>query len=228
MNEGSASAREQLLSTLADQIRALRGPRRLVAVDGVDGSGKTTFAISLADELQESGESVVLIHADNFLNLKSVRHRQGRDSPVGFYEDSYDYRALRINVLEPLGPSGSGRFMRRFSDIDLDVEVEPIFEVAVLGTICIVEGMFLHRPQLVEYWDYSIFLDVPFDETARRMSIRDGSSADPEHTSMQRYVGGQRLYFADAQPWLHSTRVVDNSDPRRPKVIERFRKIALK
>jgi uridine kinase len=83
----------------------------------------------------------------------------------------------------------------------------------------IVEGMFLHRDGLAEHWDFSCFLDVPFTETARRMAVRDGSHPDPDHESMRRYVGGQRLYFEAAQPWQRATRVVDNTRPAVARIL---------
>lgn len=42
--------------------------------------------------------------------------------------------------------------------------------------LVIFEGMFLHRDGLHDIWDRSVFLDVPFAETARRMAARDGSN----------------------------------------------------
>lgn len=85
--------------------------------------------------------------------------------------------------------------------------------------LVVVEGMFLHRDELVPYWDASVFLDVPFIETAARMAVRNGSSPDPEQPTMRRYVGGQRLYFEAARPWERATFVVENSDFTSPKVI---------
>lgn len=35
--------------------------------------------------------------------------------------------------------------------------------------------MFLHRDELADRWDWSVCLDVPFTETARRMAARDGT-----------------------------------------------------
>ena len=87
------------------------------------------------------------------------------------------------------------------------------------GTVCILEGMFLHRRELSGRWDYSVFLDVPFTETARRMALRDGTPANPMDPAMRRYVRGQQLYFAAAIPWLSASRVVDNTDPSAPRVI---------
>lgn len=192
---------------LAAEVSALRGSP-LVAIDGVDGSGKTTFAKSLAAQL--NARPVIVIHVDDFLNPSEIRHRRGRQSPEGFWLDSYDYDALERHVLDPLTPRGSREYrQRRDSDAYL---------VAADGAIVLVEGLFLHRDELAGRWDYSIFLDVPFGITAQRMNLRDGTNADPEHPSMNRYVGGQRLYFAAAKPWTRADCVIDNADPRLPHI----------
>ena len=90
-----------MLRSLATELLSEGTGRRLFAVDGVDGSGKSTFANDLAAVIQEA--PVIVIHADDFLNLRAVRHRRGRDSPEGFWLDTYDYEALHRDVLVPLG-----------------------------------------------------------------------------------------------------------------------------
>ncbi|WP_136707525.1 uridine kinase [Agromyces sp. H66] len=191
--------------------------RALVAIDGVDGSGKSTFARALARDI--TTRPVVLIHADDFLNPASIRHRRGRSSPEGFWLDSYDYDALAREVLRPLRPSGDGRYRARSYDRATDTGTRPALRRAPRHALVLIEGLFLHRDGLVAAWDFSVFLDVPFPETARRMAARDGSHPDPDHASMRRYMDGQRLYFAAARPWERASIVVENSDPGRPHVI---------
>ncbi|EQM30457.1 hypothetical protein [Rhodococcus erythropolis] len=155
-----------VFETLAAEISALRGSP-LVAIDGVDGSGKTTFAKSLTAQL--NARKAIVIHVDDFLNPPEIRHRRGRQSPEGFWLDSYDYDALERHVLDPLGPGGSRRYrQRRDSDAYLH---------AADGAIVLVEGLFLHRDELAERWDYSIFLDVPFDE----IDMQDRGTFFPAH-----------------------------------------------
>ncbi|MGZ6754483.1 MAG: uridine kinase, partial [Nocardioides sp.] len=59
---------------------------------------------------------------------------------------------------------------------------------APASAVVVVDGLFLHRDELVDAWDFSVFLEVPFDETARRMAVRDGSSPDHRHPRLRRYV----------------------------------------
>lgn len=60
----------------------------LVAVDGVDGSGKTTFAGHLEDGYRARGRAVHVVHMDDFLNPRAVRYQRGRVSPEGYFLDS--------------------------------------------------------------------------------------------------------------------------------------------
>ncbi|WP_043432849.1 uridine kinase [Paenarthrobacter nicotinovorans] len=215
--ENVVPRRAQLLQFFAEEVLALGPSRQLIAIDGVDGSGKSTFVEALA--LAIHGRPVVTIHLDDFLNLQDVRHRRGRASPEGFWLDTYDYTAFDHNVLAPLRNGGKGRIRRAATDAGNNVRIEVEPQLAPDNALVLVEGMFLHRDELVGLWDYSIFLDVPFSETARRMSIRDGSNPDPEHPSMRRYVGGQRIYFENSQPWLRATRIVDNTLPGAPRLL---------
>jgi uridine kinase len=204
---------------VARVVGALPTERRvLVGVDGVDGSGKTTFADLLAAAVDRPA---VVIHLDDFHNSAPRRHRRGRRSPQGFWLDTYDYVAIARDVLEPLGTSGDGRYRAASRDLRTDERLKPPRQQAPRDAVVIVEGMFLHRAGLADVWDFSILLDVPFAETARRMAKRDGSHPDPEHKSMRRYVEGQRLYFAAADPWARAGLVIDNTDPRHPRIVER-------
>jgi uridine kinase len=191
----------------------------LIAIDGVDGSGKTRFAERLAAVLNESARTSIVVHEDDFMNPRAVRFRLGRDAPEGFFRDSYDLDALRHRVLSPLAEGGGRKIVRRVFDYHRDAVVtEPAVEVPSDGVV-IVEGLFLHRDELISRWDLSVFLDVPFTETARRMAERDGSHHDPEHPSMRRYIEGQRIYLARCRPREQATIVVDNSDFRIPRVV---------
>lgn len=204
---------------LADLVSALPYGTVLFGIDGVDGSGKTTFADSLGRYLRGLGRSVIRIGLDGFHNPQSVRYQQGRTSPEGFWLDSYNYERFHEWVLRPLLPGGNGRIRQACHDLDADRMIRPPEVLAPPDCVVIVDGMFLHRAELDGAWTRSVFLDVPFAETARRMAVRDGSPPDPGHASLRRYVDGQQLYFAERDPAQKATFVVDNSDFHRPRLI---------
>jgi uridine kinase len=157
----------------------------------MDGAGKTMFADELGLELERIGRRVVRTSIDDFLHPPTVRYRRGRWSPEGFWLDSYDYAAFEARVLDP--------YRRRLR-----------------SAVLVVDGIFLHRDELVDQWGFSIFLDVSVDNAYARMSKRDGVPASPADPANRRYVEGQRLYFAACRPWTRATVVIDNNDLAAP------------
>ncbi|WP_235654139.1 uridine kinase [Mycolicibacterium houstonense] len=193
------------------------GPR--VAIDGPDGAGKTHFADQLAAVLESRNRPVARVSIDDFHNVRALRYRQGRDSPMGFFEDSYNYDRFRNDVLEPFGPGGSRQFRRASYSHATDEILVPAFETADPASILIVDGIFLQRAELSANWDITVFLDVDFTETAGRMALRDGTSPDPDHPSMHRYIEGQREYFRHAHPQQRATILIDNNNVHAPRII---------
>lgn len=82
-----------------------------------------------------------------------------------------------------------------------------------------VDGIFLHRDELVGCWDYSVYLDVAFDVTFARMAVRDGCPPDPADPANHRYVAGQELYLTACAPQSRADVVIDNTDPAAPQRI---------
>lgn len=220
----TSSTRASLLYEVADHVPIPSGDDCVrVAVDGVDGAGKTVFAGELAAVLRDHGRSVVQVSADDWHQVRALRHARGRQSPQGFWEDSYDYPRLRAEVLEPLGPGGSRLFRRRGHDLHSDEVLRGQQEQAPARSVLLVDGLFLQRAELDGCFELTVWLHAPFAETARRMAARDGSPADPEHPDLRRYVEGQRTYFRLRSPWSRADLVVDNTHVERPRLVDAAR-----
>ena len=105
--------RSDLIAKLASRILAVERPHPVrVGIDGVDAAGKTTLADELAPRLEAAGRQVVRASVDCFHNPSGVRYRRGRESPEGYYRDSFDHAAIAECLLQPLGPHGDRRFRR--------------------------------------------------------------------------------------------------------------------
>ena len=213
--------RRQLLSVIAQRIARL-SPDRVarVAIDGVDGAGKTTFADELADILRMLPRDVIRASVDGFHNPRALRYRRGRSSPEGYFEDSYNYAALKKHLLDPLSPGGSRRYRAAVFDLVTDTPVSIPEQEAPASSILLFDGIFLHRPELCPYWDASIFLLVDFAVSVSRCASRDGSSPDPFSTANRRYVEGQRLYLRACEPAKGATITIDNNDLSRPRFVK--------
>jgi len=208
---------ERTTAEVATAILALPSDRfRRVAVDGVDGAGKTHFADALAKELTGRGASVIRASADGFLNPPRTRHRRGKTSAEGFYRDAFDYGRMVRLLLDPLAAGGSGVYVREVYDVQREREVHRLPEMAEPNAILVLDGIFLHRRELVMFWDYSVWLEVPFSVAIPRGTGRSYGDRNPDAPVNKRYIDGQRLYMAECKPQERATVVIDNADLDRP------------
>jgi uridine kinase len=205
---------------LAERIGALLPQQRIaVAVDGVDGAGKTVLAGELA-ALIEPRRHVVRVSIDGFHRSREARYRNGT-GPESFYRDSYDYDAFRQVVIDPF--RSGAPVTAAVHDVEADLAVAPAPVPVRPDTVLLVDGIFLHRPGLVDLWDATVFVDVPFEVSvprgnARFPGLHDG---DPEAPANRRYVGGQRLYLEESRPRQRATWLFDNTDLDRPNLTVR-------
>ena len=216
--------RDEMLDQLASRLLSLQIPHPVrVAVDGVDAAGKTTLADELAALLIQRGYSVIRASIDGFHRPRAERHRQGANSPEGYYADSFDYDALRNILLGPLGPRGSLRFRRAIFDYRADTPSLTEEEVAPADAILLFDGVFLLRPEINDQWDYRIFMDVPFAVTIKRAVLRDsdlfGSAEATRARYEERYIPGQQIYLKSVDPLRHAQAIVQNEDPEHPSLM---------
>ncbi|GAA5203865.1 uridine kinase [Microbacterium jejuense] len=197
--------------------------RVVIAVDGLDGAGKTVFADGLAEVFAEAGDAVFRAGIDGFHRPRAERYALGRRSPEGFYRDSYDYATFQRVLLDPFRDgaqtAGTTGFQLAAFDVARDAPVESQWVTAPRDAVLVVDGIFLHRPELRDLWDWSIWLDAPFSATFARMALRDGSDPDPDAPANARYRQGQELYLDEARPREAASLVVDNSDLAHPRIV---------
>src|SRR5216117_2134120 len=105
--------RSILIEMLAERIVAVSCSHPVrVAIDGVDGVGKTKLADELVNAVATHGRPVIRASIDGFHNPRSLRYRLGRSSPEAYFRDSFNYAALTTVLLVPLGPDGTRLYRR--------------------------------------------------------------------------------------------------------------------
>ena len=218
--------RETLITAIASQIESVRsGHPTRVAIDGIDAAGKTRMADELAEALRARNRWVIRASIDGFHNPTAYRLARGPDSPEGYFCDSFNYAAVMESLLEPLGPGGSRLFRDAMYDYRTDKPVECPVRQASPNAILLMDGVFLLRPELRPYWDYSVFVRVNFEVALHRAEQRDlqhFESTEALRAKYEaRYFPGQRIYFEACNPLRWASVVVDNNDFLAPFVASR-------
>jgi uridine kinase len=96
-------------------------------------------------------------------------------------------------------------------------------ETAPSDAVLLFDGVFLLRPELMPYWDVTVFIDAPFNVTVARMAQRDGrSSPDVDAVENRRYVEGQKLYLQTCDPRSAAMLIFNNEDLASPELSFRF------
>lgn len=217
--------RSQLLDHLVSRIIQIQKPHPVrVAIDGPDAAGKTTLAQELVAPIQAHGRPVIRASVDGFHNPARVRHKRGSTSPEGYYQDSFNYRALTELLLTPLGPAGSRQYHSAIYDYRTDSEAQIPLRIAEVNAVLLFDGVFLLRSGLSAYWDFTIFVAADFEMTGARAEQRDahlfGSVEEVRKRYKLRYIPGQRLYYEECRPRERADVVIDNNDPENAIVIK--------
>ena len=183
--------------------------RPVVAIDGVDGAGKTTFAEALAERLRADGRDVVRASIDGFHHPLEHRRAQGRTAEA-VWARHFDYAALRRELLEPWRAGPPATYRPAVHDVAYDVALHLEPRTPPEEGVLVVDGLFCQRPELHGCWDRVVFLDVPFEVSVSRLAARDGSVDDVEDPDQRRYLEAQRHYFDTCDPRGRADLVIDN------------------
>ena len=91
-----------------------------VAVDGPEPARPTALAEDVAARLPALGRPAVVVPADGFYRPASLRLEHGRTDPDARYTDWLDVGAVAREVLDPVGPGGSGSYLPVLWDLERD------------------------------------------------------------------------------------------------------------
>ena len=191
----------------------------LVSIDGIDTSGKTMLSNELASKMHEIGRDIIQSSIDGFHNSLTIRYKRGRYNPEGYYRDSFNLQALKILLLNPL-KSGNLRYKTKAYDYTHNIEIFSPFIMAKPDSILLFNGIFLNRPELRDYWDFSIYLYIDEDESIKRGLSRDnGDAEETKLLYLNRYLPGQRIYQKESEPMKYVDIIIDNNNIENPSII---------
>ena len=219
----SRDRRAAAVAVVTERLCGVEAPHPVrVAVDGITASGKSTLARELTSSVAAAGRPVIHLSMDGFHQPRERRHRRGRLSARGYYDDAYDFAGFTRHVLIPLGPGGDLRYRARIIDLDTDRRIDEDARTAPADAVVIVDGSFLQRPELAVHWDQTVFVNTSFPTARARGLARDADRlGGPEPAGLafdQRYHAAARLYLDAVHPDERATVVVDNDDLDSPRV----------
>lgn len=204
------------------ESRRVQGSPYVVGIDGINAAGKTTFATAFAEQLVAGGSDAHVVHVDDFHHPREFRYRSGHDGEA-FLSRYIDFDRLVTDVLAPLRETR--HLDVRLGLIDVYAHDAPLTRVFSLGpdSIVLVEGIFLLQAAMRQYFDLTIFLDISFTTSISRGRDR-WRHLEPDETERRfrtKYLPGQELYMARHRPQAAADLVIDNEDPRRPRIRRR-------
>jgi hypothetical protein len=150
---------------------------------------------------------VARIRAGDYLRPRSLRLEHGRDA-LARYESWYDLAALRREALDRLGPEGDGDWLPGLRDALTDRSLRLPRQTAPAGTVAVVDGPFLLRPELAGALDLVVHLDVARAARARRAAPGDEDLA----------LAAWDHYLCTATPSARAALTVRFDHPHRPAV----------
>ncbi len=194
--------------------------RPVLAIDGLDGSGKSTFARGLASALEREGAPGVLIRIDDF--RRPVDWGAVASEADVYYDGYYDLERCE-RCLAAFGAGAPGMTIPEFDPVTERISRtrDLVFEGAA---VAIVEGVFPLRVPSAR-GALVIYLDASPTEARRRVIERDlgkGRSRDEiERRFERRYAPGQARYHAAFDPRGRADVIIDNDRPAAPRALRR-------
>jgi uridine kinase len=186
--------RVTFLRGIADELLAHYGRgRMIVAIDGPLRSGKSRLGDDLAEVFRERDHTVFRASVEDFNRSREAQAVFGDDTAERYYRYGIDESALRRVLVEPFRLAGSAAFVTRLFDSSRDAWVEPKWLTGPADALLVLDGRFLLRERLSGLWDARIAVD--------------GEPVDP----------ADRLAYAESDPRLAASVVVDLSDPEHPR-----------
>lgn len=203
---------------IAHRIRAIQNVKSKpirVAINGIEGTGKTVFAEKLSNYLTDKGFIAKQVTIDGFHFNKERRYRQGRDSGKGYYEDCYNEMSFVEKVLKA-SQAENPHITAATHDLESDeyLDLEPI-EIDP-QTVLITDGAYLFKAIYRDHWDLKVYLKTSFETAMSRGINRDmaslGGFDQTKEKFIKRYHEASRIYIAENEPEKQADIVFDNSD----------------
>ncbi len=180
-------------------VAGLPSTRCRVAIDGALSTDPHALGAAMVGALHAAGRPAVQVRAETFWRDASVRLEYGHTDLHAYVHDWLDLAALRRELLDPLGPGGSGLYLPSLRDPQTNRATREPTRAAEVELVAVLSGELLLAHRLP--FDHAVHLEASVAALRRRTA--------PERA-------WTLAAFADYAP--RADVIVKVEDPRHPAI----------
>lgn len=184
----------------------------IIGIDGLGGAGKSTISETLCKKLEDNDYHIILLHIDDFINVREVRYNSAYPAWQCYYELQWRFDYF-LDVINEIKNSKKDYINIELYDKDHDTYFQQRFAIQN-NTIVIVEGVFLQKKEFNKIFDYMIYIDIPEKVRLQRVLKRDTYIGDEQQIIDKyenRYFPAEHKYIEEYQSQNNADFVINDS-----------------
>lgn len=203
-----------MLSEAASAINSLSEKKGLliVAISGIDGSGKGYFSKQLENSFFENGISCQIISVDGWLSHPNTRFSKSNPGD-NFYKNGIDLEGFKNDIILPLVNCQEVDIKRlEYDASNSENQIERNYQIKGKRVV-ILEGIFLFRKDLKKLYDYKIWINTSEETSLKRALVRNQEGTSDEQTVSdfeKIYFPAQHIHNKIDSPIKAADLIIDN------------------
>ena len=207
---------QQIVENICETRRQVPATRSvLVAISGIDGSGKGYVTAQILDSLKTKGLNAVVINGDGWLNLPDRRFNSHKPAEH-FYLNAFRFQEMFTQLVLPLRDQRSISIEVDFVEETANDYRKHLYDFKDVDVI-LLEAIYLLQPDFISYYNLAIWIDCSFETALERALARGQEGLTPQETVKAYqtiYFPAQEIHFHKDNPRSLAT-VIINNDPQR-------------
>lgn len=204
-----------VVDRILDLRPAVRDRAALVAVSGIDGSGKGWVTARIFTELRNAGAKAANINIDGWLNLPAKRFSR-TDPAENFYLHAIRFDDMFAQLVLPLRDHRSVHVEADFAEETATAFKKRVYDYSDIDVI-LLEGIYLLKQEFRRYYDFSVWIECSF-ATALKRALARGQEGLPPAEAIRAYetiyFPAQEIHFKRDHPKQAATMIFNNdADP---------------
>lgn len=183
----------------------------LIAITGIDGSGKGFVTKQIVNSLKQRGAKVISINIDGWLNLPHIRYNP--DNPAEhFYQYAIRFEEMFERLILPLKANRRVHLVADYVEETASEYRKQNYDFEDIDII-VLEGIFLLKREFRKHYDLTFWLDCTFETALERAIKRSQEGLPPEETIRAYetiYFPAQKIHFELDNPQTGADFIINN------------------